>query len=196
MLYKWYHLWVFGINMKLHQIVVVKHFLMSVTEENRENFQFLFMIIPTYYKIDKASLYIQVFLCYHTLTNTTTLLLSYQGWLKCEDLACGHRTRRVPLQLYRGRPVCPQCSKAALIQEVRSNTLIKFYQGTSFRVIYFCGYYICTFINILYYLIVSLLCCCIFSTQSLCCMISCASSSIYSTSQSGLRQVSYLCSAQ
>ena len=35
MLYKWYHLWVFGINMKLHQIVVVKHFLMSVTEENR-----------------------------------------------------------------------------------------------------------------------------------------------------------------
>jgi len=47
----------------------------------------------------------------------------YQGWLKCEDLACGHRTRRVPLQLYRGRPICPQCSKAALIQEYTESML-------------------------------------------------------------------------
>ena len=87
-----------------------------------------------------------------------TLLLYYQGWLKCEDLACGHRTRRVPLQLYRGRPVCPQCSKAALIQEVRSNTLIKFYWGTGFWLYIFAAI---TLVQLLIYYNIRLLVYCV-----------------------------------
>ncbi|XP_067948026.1 DNA polymerase alpha catalytic subunit-like [Watersipora subatra] len=47
----------------------------------------------------------------------------YQGWLYCEDSACGHRTRRISLRLYRGRPMCPGCNKAALVQEYTESEL-------------------------------------------------------------------------
>ncbi|GFR77685.1 DNA polymerase, partial [Elysia marginata] len=42
----------------------------------------------------------------------------YQGWLKCEDIACGARTNRMPLIMQRGRPVCPACNRGYLHPEV------------------------------------------------------------------------------
>lgn len=41
----------------------------------------------------------------------------YQGWLKCEDAACGARTNRMPLIMQRGHPVCPACSRGYLHPE-------------------------------------------------------------------------------
>nr|XP_034328264.1 DNA polymerase alpha catalytic subunit isoform X1 [Crassostrea gigas] len=38
----------------------------------------------------------------------------YQGWLKCEDAACGTVTRRVPLTFQRGHPVCHACHRGLL----------------------------------------------------------------------------------
>jgi len=42
----------------------------------------------------------------------------YAGWLKCEDSACGTRTRKLPLMFQRGHPICPSCSRAFLHPEV------------------------------------------------------------------------------
>ncbi|RUS87909.1 hypothetical protein EGW08_004325 [Elysia chlorotica] len=41
----------------------------------------------------------------------------YQGWLKCEDAACGARTNRMPLIMQRGHPVCPSCNRGYLHPE-------------------------------------------------------------------------------
>ncbi|XP_056004368.1 DNA polymerase alpha catalytic subunit-like [Ostrea edulis] len=38
----------------------------------------------------------------------------YQGWLKCEDAACGTVTRKVPLTFQRGHPVCHACHRGLL----------------------------------------------------------------------------------
>ncbi|XP_022344658.2 DNA polymerase alpha catalytic subunit-like [Crassostrea virginica] len=38
----------------------------------------------------------------------------YQGWLKCEDAACGTVTRRIPLTFQRGHPVCHSCQRGLL----------------------------------------------------------------------------------
>ncbi|KAH3827648.1 hypothetical protein DPMN_129588 [Dreissena polymorpha] len=42
----------------------------------------------------------------------------YQGWMKCEDMACGARVRKMPLMFQRGHPVCPSCNKGVLNPEV------------------------------------------------------------------------------
>ncbi|CAH1781279.1 unnamed protein product [Owenia fusiformis] len=41
----------------------------------------------------------------------------YEGWLLCEDTACGARTRRVSLQFHRGHPVCTSCNRATMHPE-------------------------------------------------------------------------------
>ena len=47
-----------------------------------------------------------------------TKLFVPQGWLKCEDAACGARTNRMPLIMQRGHPVCPACNRGYLHPEV------------------------------------------------------------------------------
>ena len=41
-----------------------------------------------------------------------------QGWLKCEDTACGTRVQKLPLMFQRGHPVCSTCQKGILHPEV------------------------------------------------------------------------------
>ena len=41
-----------------------------------------------------------------------------QGWLKCEDTACGARLQKLPLMFQRGHPVCSSCNKGILHPEV------------------------------------------------------------------------------
>jgi len=41
----------------------------------------------------------------------------YEGWQVCEDPACALRTRRAPLVLSRGHPVCPACRHGILRPE-------------------------------------------------------------------------------
>jgi hypothetical protein len=43
-----------------------------------------------------------------------------QGWMKCEYVECGLRTRRLSLVFAKGSPVCYQCRKGFLIPEVSS----------------------------------------------------------------------------
>ena len=42
-----------------------------------------------------------------------------QGWLKCEDTACGTRVQKLPLMFQRGHPMCPTCQRGVLHQEVK-----------------------------------------------------------------------------
>ncbi|XP_031555098.1 DNA polymerase alpha catalytic subunit-like [Actinia tenebrosa] len=39
----------------------------------------------------------------------------YNGWQKCEDPSCDHRTRQVPLTRHRGLPLCPRCHRAHIV---------------------------------------------------------------------------------
>ncbi|KAK7499236.1 hypothetical protein BaRGS_00009496, partial [Batillaria attramentaria] len=55
----------------------------------------------------------------------------YAGWLKCEDSACGARTRKLPLIFQRGHPVCAACKRGLLHQEYSDSMLytqLSFYQ--------------------------------------------------------------------
>ena len=47
----------------------------------------------------------------------------YHGWLRCEDTACGLRTRRCPVRTLRGQPLCSQCGRAALRPELSAAQL-------------------------------------------------------------------------
>ncbi|XP_062567518.1 DNA polymerase alpha catalytic subunit-like [Saccostrea cucullata] len=47
----------------------------------------------------------------------------YQGWLKCEDAACGTVTRRVPLTFQRGHPVCYVCHRG-LMHPLYTDTML------------------------------------------------------------------------
>uniref|UniRef100_A0A8D0EDG3 DNA polymerase n=1 Tax=Salvator merianae TaxID=96440 RepID=A0A8D0EDG3_SALMN len=47
----------------------------------------------------------------------------YSGWLRCEEQACQHRTRRLPLRFSRNGPLCPICRKAILRREYSDKTL-------------------------------------------------------------------------
>ncbi|KAH3827737.1 hypothetical protein DPMN_129678 [Dreissena polymorpha] len=47
----------------------------------------------------------------------------YQGWMKCEDMACGARVRKMPLMFQRGHPVCPSCNKGVLNPEYTDSML-------------------------------------------------------------------------
>ncbi|XP_029313854.1 DNA polymerase alpha catalytic subunit isoform X1 [Cottoperca gobio] len=47
----------------------------------------------------------------------------YSGWLVCEDQACQHRTRRLPIAFSRHGPICPACTRATLRPEYSEKTL-------------------------------------------------------------------------
>ncbi|KAL2085873.1 hypothetical protein ACEWY4_019193 [Coilia grayii] len=47
----------------------------------------------------------------------------YSGWLQCEDQACTHRSRRLPILFSRSGPVCPSCSKYTLRPEYSEKAL-------------------------------------------------------------------------
>jgi len=47
----------------------------------------------------------------------------YEGWLVCEDTACGTRTRRTTLTLNRGQPVCSACHHGILRPEVSEKSI-------------------------------------------------------------------------
>ncbi|XP_067669020.1 DNA polymerase alpha catalytic subunit-like [Haliotis asinina] len=47
----------------------------------------------------------------------------YEGWLKCEDTACGARTRKTPLMFQRGHPVCGTCQRGILQPEFTDSAL-------------------------------------------------------------------------
>uniref|UniRef100_H2Y7K4 DNA polymerase n=1 Tax=Ciona savignyi TaxID=51511 RepID=H2Y7K4_CIOSA len=47
----------------------------------------------------------------------------YQGWLVCEDPACGHRTRTLPVLAERNGVLCSACFKAVLKPEVSYQSL-------------------------------------------------------------------------
>lgn len=47
----------------------------------------------------------------------------YSGWLHCEDQACPHRSRRLPIFFSRSGPVCPTCSKYTLRPEYSEKAL-------------------------------------------------------------------------
>ena len=51
------------------------------------------------------------------LTDQVSVVL-WQGWLKCEDSACGARTRRVPMVFAKGYPLCHVCNRGFLVAEV------------------------------------------------------------------------------
>ncbi|XP_022255478.1 DNA polymerase alpha catalytic subunit-like [Limulus polyphemus] len=53
----------------------------------------------------------------------------YQGWLQCEDVGCGHRTRKLPLKFTRGGPLCPVCERATIHPEYTDTQL---YQQLSY----------------------------------------------------------------
>ena len=50
--------------------------------------------------------------------NPVFVLCVIQGWLKCEDTACGARIQKLPLMFQRGHPVCSSCHKGILHPEV------------------------------------------------------------------------------
>ncbi|XP_070173652.1 DNA polymerase alpha catalytic subunit-like [Littorina saxatilis] len=55
----------------------------------------------------------------------------YAGWLKCEDSACGSRTRKLPLTFQRGHPICTICQHGILHREYSDSALytqLCFYQ--------------------------------------------------------------------
>ncbi|XP_074657943.1 DNA polymerase alpha catalytic subunit-like [Tubulanus polymorphus] len=55
----------------------------------------------------------------------------YENWLKCDDATCGSRTRRLPLQLIKGHPICHECYRGVLKQEYTDTQLyhqLCFYQ--------------------------------------------------------------------
>ncbi|XP_075377020.1 DNA polymerase alpha catalytic subunit isoform X4 [Mycteria americana] len=47
----------------------------------------------------------------------------YNGWLICEEPACQHRTRRLPLSFSRSGPMCQACRKAVLRPEYSDKAL-------------------------------------------------------------------------
>ncbi|XP_031439703.1 DNA polymerase alpha catalytic subunit [Clupea harengus] len=47
----------------------------------------------------------------------------YSGWLHCEDQACPHRSRRLPIFFSRSGPICPGCSKYTLRPEYSEKAL-------------------------------------------------------------------------
>ncbi|XP_076323971.1 DNA polymerase alpha catalytic subunit isoform X2 [Tachypleus tridentatus] len=53
----------------------------------------------------------------------------YQGWLQCEDVGCGYRTRKLPLKFTRGGPLCPVCERATIHPEYTDTQL---YQQLSY----------------------------------------------------------------
>ena len=59
-------------------------------------------------------------ICY----NFEVMSLDLQGWLKCEDTACGARVQKLPLMFQRGHPVCPSCQRGVLHPEVGNTTKI------------------------------------------------------------------------
>jgi len=66
-----------------------------------------------------------------TMATRTHIKSYYEGWLKCEDTACGHRTRKVSQAFHRGHPVCQTCNKSTLIPEYSDSMLytqLSFYQ--------------------------------------------------------------------
>ncbi|XP_052105058.1 DNA polymerase alpha catalytic subunit-like [Mytilus californianus] len=55
----------------------------------------------------------------------------YQGWMKCEDTACGMVTRKLPLTFQRGHPICSACNKGILHTQTTDSwlyTQLCFYQ--------------------------------------------------------------------
>lgn len=62
----------------------------------------------------------------------TAVTQYYAGWMVCEDVTCGFRTRRVPVRMSReGRPMCPCCQQSVLHNEVTEKDLftqLSFYQ--------------------------------------------------------------------
>ncbi|KAL5004890.1 hypothetical protein ScPMuIL_018346 [Solemya velum] len=55
----------------------------------------------------------------------------YQGWLKCEDTACGARMRKVPLTFQRGHAICSVCHRGLMQPEYTESALYSqlcFYQ--------------------------------------------------------------------
>ncbi|ESN96944.1 hypothetical protein HELRODRAFT_193403 [Helobdella robusta] len=47
----------------------------------------------------------------------------YDGWMRCEDVCCNFRTRKVPLAFKNGHAVCPACRKNALQCEFTEKSL-------------------------------------------------------------------------
>ncbi|ESP04902.1 hypothetical protein LOTGIDRAFT_109334, partial [Lottia gigantea] len=55
----------------------------------------------------------------------------YEGWMKCEDTACGARTKKLPLMFQRGHPFCSACHRGILHLEYSDSALytqLSFYQ--------------------------------------------------------------------
>ncbi|KAK3603739.1 hypothetical protein CHS0354_023353 [Potamilus streckersoni] len=70
---------------------------------------------------------------HNTLTATirSHIRTYYEGWLKCEDSACGTRVQKLPLMLHHGHPVCPACNHGLLHLEYTDSMLytqLCFYQ--------------------------------------------------------------------
>ncbi|KAL3848220.1 hypothetical protein ACJMK2_019093 [Sinanodonta woodiana] len=70
---------------------------------------------------------------HNTLTATirSHIRMYYEGWLKCEDSACGTRVQKLPLVLHHSHPVCPACNHGLLHPEYTDNMLytqLCFYQ--------------------------------------------------------------------
>ncbi|KAG1697230.1 DNA polymerase alpha catalytic subunit [Nymphon striatum] len=54
------------------------------------------------------------------------------GWLVCEDLSCGTRTRSMPIKCSRSGPICSHCERATLHPEYTHYQLynqLRFYQN-------------------------------------------------------------------
>ncbi|XP_014669275.1 PREDICTED: DNA polymerase alpha catalytic subunit-like [Priapulus caudatus] len=47
----------------------------------------------------------------------------YLGWLKCDDVVCGHRTRIPTARLRNGHPVCDACERGNLHPEYTDTQL-------------------------------------------------------------------------
>ncbi|ELU17443.1 hypothetical protein CAPTEDRAFT_228337 [Capitella teleta] len=65
----------------------------------------------------------------HVIRNALTVAIRkhiqkyYEGWLHCEDVQCGLRTRNLSLIFAKGIPVCHQCQRGFLITEYTDTML-------------------------------------------------------------------------